>query len=201
MQIFWSNKTSNHDHLQQCKNEDLETSIMRRKRKWIGCIFRIELQHITQVGFCWAPERKRRCGQPRQTWWRTAEGEITRWMTSWESLRSHSCGRDLRRAFVVAPHASRPHSHDSLHQNRNQTSRENQNWRAMGKRPDWNWRKTNSDSTNCNALDIPSRNNTTGIVQCNPKEPETVRVMRDREINVKGRKEEGYTWTELGNIY
>ncbi len=42
LKVFWPNKISNEDLLSRCKQEDMATTIMKRRWRWIGNVLRSE---------------------------------------------------------------------------------------------------------------------------------------------------------------
>ena len=105
LQIFWPEKISNEDLLTRCGKEDMETTIIKRRWKWIGHILRKDPSSITRTALHWTPDGKRKRGRPRVTWRRTVDSEIKAMQHSWGSLTRLAKNRQEWKNFVAALHA------------------------------------------------------------------------------------------------
>ena len=93
---------SNQDLFDECQQESIETTIARRRWRWIGHILRKDQGSIPRVAVEWKPEGHRKRGRPRMTWRRTVEAEATAMGHSWGTLRTLAQDRLRWREFVAA---------------------------------------------------------------------------------------------------
>ena len=107
LRIFWPQKITNEALLRRCGQEDMETTIKRRRWRWIGHVLRKEQGDIVRTALHWTPDGKRRRGRPRTTWRRTVEGEMKDMRMTWGSLTKLAQDRSQWRAFVAALNTSR----------------------------------------------------------------------------------------------
>ena len=105
LQIFWPERISNEDLLTRCGKEDMETTIIKRRWKWIGHILRKDPSSITRTALHWTLDGKRKRGRPRVTWRRTVDSEIKAMQHSWGSLTRLAQNRQEWKNFVAALHA------------------------------------------------------------------------------------------------
>ena len=87
LKIYWPNKISNKELLEITKVESIKDNIKKRRWSYIGHILKRE--ENTKVAMTWAPERKRKKGRPKETWWRTVERE--RQEMGWSSCHEVRC--------------------------------------------------------------------------------------------------------------
>ena len=102
VRIFWPQIISNQDLFDECQQESIETTIARRRWRWIGHILRKDQGSIPGVAVEWRPEGHRKRGRPRMTWRRTVEAEATAMGHSWGTLRTLARDRLRWREFVAA---------------------------------------------------------------------------------------------------
>ncbi|KAL0175752.1 hypothetical protein M9458_028082, partial [Cirrhinus mrigala] len=107
LRIFWPRKISNHDLLQRCKQEDMDTIITRRRWRWIGHVMRKDCTSISKTALHWTPEGKRKRGRPKNTWRRTVEAELKTLNHTWGTIEKLAKDRQKWMIFVAALHASR----------------------------------------------------------------------------------------------
>ncbi|KAL0187117.1 hypothetical protein M9458_018787, partial [Cirrhinus mrigala] len=107
LRIFWPRKISNHDLLQRCKQEDMDTIITRRRWRWIGHVMRKDCTSISKTALHWTPEGKRKRGRPKNTWRRTVEAELKTLNHTWGTIEKLAKDRQNWMIFVAALHASR----------------------------------------------------------------------------------------------
>ena len=101
--VFWPKIISNQDLFDGCQQESIETTIARRRLRWIGHnILRKVQGSIPRVAVEWKPEGHRKRGRPRMTWRRTVEAEATAMGHSWGTLRTLTQDRLRWREFVAA---------------------------------------------------------------------------------------------------
>ena len=102
VRIFWPQIISNQDLFDECQQESIETTIARRRWRWIGHILRKDQGSIPRVAVEWKPEGHRKRGRPRMTWRRTVEAEATAMGHSWGTLRTLAQDR-LRKRICCCP--------------------------------------------------------------------------------------------------
>ena len=102
LRIFWPQRISNEDLLQQCGQESMEAILLKRRWKWIGHTLRREPDHISRVALHWTPEGKRKRGRPKNTWRRTVESEMNLWNETWGTITRKAQNRLEWRSFVAA---------------------------------------------------------------------------------------------------
>ena len=105
--ILWPRTISNRDLLARCQREDMETTIARKRWRWIGNVLRKDANSITKVAIHWTPEGKRRRGRPKTAWRRTVEAEMKNMNNSWGTIQRLASDRQGWGSFVAALHASR----------------------------------------------------------------------------------------------
>jgi hypothetical protein len=86
--IFWPETISNRDLLKKTKQEDITTTIRRRRWLWVGHTLRREKDNIARTALTWTPEGRRRRGRPKITWRRTIEEEARKINRSWRDLET-----------------------------------------------------------------------------------------------------------------
>ena len=102
VRIFWPQTISNQDLFYECKQENIETTIARRRWRWIGLLLRKAQGSIPRVAVEWKPEGRRKRGRPRMTWRRTVEAEATAMGHSWGTLRTLAQDRLRWNEFVAS---------------------------------------------------------------------------------------------------
>ena len=85
----------------------METTIKRRRWRWIGHVLRREQDDIVRTALHWTPDGKRKRGRPRTTWRRTVEDEMKDMRQTWGSLTKLAQDRSKWRAFVAALNTTR----------------------------------------------------------------------------------------------
>ena len=65
---FWPNHHSNEELYEATGSTPVSALIRVRRWQWIGHILRTSPTNISRTALTWAPEDKRRRGQPRETW-------------------------------------------------------------------------------------------------------------------------------------
>jgi len=79
--IFWPNVITNEELWARTGQEDVETTIKRRKWKWIGHTLRKAPNNITRMAMEWNPQGRRSRGRPKQ-WRRGGARCLRNWRTS-----------------------------------------------------------------------------------------------------------------------
>ena len=100
--IFWPNTISNKNLLNITKQEDIRTTIRRRRWQWVGHALRRDRDNIARVALTWTPEGKRRRGRPKTTWRRTLEAEALAQNKTWKDLETLAKDRHAWSDFVAA---------------------------------------------------------------------------------------------------
>ena len=100
--IFWPQRISNEDLLQQCQHEKMEDILIKRRWKWIGHTLRREADNISRTALHWTPEGRRKRGRPKNTWRRTVESELKDWNETWGTIRRKAQDRRGWKSFVAA---------------------------------------------------------------------------------------------------
>ena len=66
--IVWPNVITNEELWATTGQEDVETTIKRRKWKWIGHTLRKVPNNTTRMAMEWKPQGMRSRGRPKQSW-------------------------------------------------------------------------------------------------------------------------------------
>ena len=106
LRIFRLDTISNEQLFARCRQDSMETIIMRRRWRWIGHVPRKEPGNITRTALQWTPERKRKRGRPNNTWRRTVEVEMKTLSHIWGTIRKLAKNRQEWRTVVAALHDS-----------------------------------------------------------------------------------------------
>ena len=105
--VFWPQRLSNEDLIQQCHHEKMEDILVKRRWKWIGHTLRRDADNISKTALHWTPEGKRKRGRPKNTWRRTVETEMKDWNETWGTIRRKAQDRRGWKSFVAALIATR----------------------------------------------------------------------------------------------
>ena len=100
--IFWPKTISNHGHLARCQQEDTETIITMKRRRWFGHVLQKDADSITKVSIHWTQEGKRKRGRPKTTRRRTLETEMKNMNHSWGTIQRLDCEKQGWKSFVAA---------------------------------------------------------------------------------------------------
>jgi hypothetical protein len=100
--IFWPNKISNENLFKITRQEDIRTTIKRRRWRWIGHAMRRDRDNIARTALTWTPEGRRGRGRPRTTWRRTVEAEAQMLNLSWRDLERQATDRHRWSDLVTA---------------------------------------------------------------------------------------------------
>lgn len=103
--LFCPNVISNRDLLDRSQQEDMTTTIFRRRWYWLGHLLRRDSDSIIKIALFWTPEEKRKRGRPKVTWRRTVEAEIKEQKRNWGTLQKLSNDRHGWRTLVTALYA------------------------------------------------------------------------------------------------
>lgn len=110
--IFWPDTISNKNLLTITQQEDIRTTIRRRRWTWVGHALRREKNNIARTALTWTPEGKRRRGRPKTTWRRTLEAEALAHHKTWKDLETMANDRHKWSDFVAALCASGCEEHE-----------------------------------------------------------------------------------------
>ncbi|XP_071141986.1 uncharacterized protein [Mytilus edulis] len=86
MKIYWPNKITNEDLHKKTKSQDIETTLLQKRWRWLGHVLRKPQGDMTNVALRWTPEGKRKRGRPKTTWRRTIETEMKERGYTWETI-------------------------------------------------------------------------------------------------------------------
>ena len=84
--IQWQEKMRNEALWERAGQEPVAKPILRRKWGWIGHTFRKPASSITRQALTWNPQRKRKRGQPHNSWRRDTEAELKQQGTNWSGM-------------------------------------------------------------------------------------------------------------------
>ena len=68
LKVWWPNKISNKELWEKTKQEEISTTIKRRKWSWIGHTLRKDPTNTTKQALDYNPQGKRRQGRPKINW-------------------------------------------------------------------------------------------------------------------------------------
>ena len=106
LRIFWPHKISTEDLFIRCQQQDIATTIMRRRWRRIGHVLRKNQEDITKTELHGTPEGKRKRGRPKMTWRRTVEAEANKYQQTLGTLQKTINDRHKWKIFVTALHAN-----------------------------------------------------------------------------------------------
>jgi len=93
MKVKWQDKVSSKELLEMANMERSSDDVGRRRWRFLGHILRQEPDNDCITALTWAPEVKRKRGNPRTTWRRTVEKERSR--AGWKSWGEvHTAAQD-----------------------------------------------------------------------------------------------------------
>lgn len=93
MRIYWPLTISNEQLYQLTNCETLETTIKKRKWRWIGHTLRKPHDSICRQALKWNPQGKRRRGRPKQTWRRKVDNELVEAGITWNEATTTASNR------------------------------------------------------------------------------------------------------------
>ena len=68
LSVFHTRTISNDPLPARCRQDSMETIIIRRRWRWIRHVLRKESGYITRTVLHWTPQGKRKRGRPKNTW-------------------------------------------------------------------------------------------------------------------------------------
>ena len=104
--IFWPNVITNEELWGRTGQEDVETTIKRRKWKWIGHTLRKAPNNTTRMAMEWNPQGRRSRGRPKQSWRRTVSKELENIGRTWGEAKLLANNK-IRWKLWWKPYASR----------------------------------------------------------------------------------------------
>lgn len=107
MKIYWPNKITNEDLHKKTKSQDIETTLLQKRWRWLGHVLRKPQGDMTKVALRWTPEGKRKRGRPKTTWRRTIETEMKERGYTWGTIEKKAENREEWRQLVLALCAKR----------------------------------------------------------------------------------------------
>ena len=106
LKIFLPNTISNEQLFARCRQDSMETIIIRARWRCIGLVLRKEPGNIARTALYWTLEGKQERGRPKNTWRRTVEGEMKTLNHIWGTIRRLAKNRQEWRTFVATLHTS-----------------------------------------------------------------------------------------------
>ena len=100
--IFWPNVITNEELWARTGQEDVETTIKRRKWKWIGHTLRKAPNNTTRMAMEWNPQGRRSRGRPKQSWRRTVSKELENIGRTWGEAKLLANNKIRWKAMVEA---------------------------------------------------------------------------------------------------
>ena len=100
LKIFWPNKISNQNLLQKTGLDPISQTVLKRRWRWLGHIYRMEDSALPKVALKWTPQGCRKRGRPMQTWRRTVDREVTERGLTWGQIKKLAADRDGWRSRV-----------------------------------------------------------------------------------------------------
>ncbi len=99
MPAWWPIKTTNKELWRITKQDDIATTIKRRKWNWIGHTLRKDANNIFRQALDYNPQGMRKRGRPRCAWRRSTLQKIG---VSWQKAKARAQKRVRWRALVDA---------------------------------------------------------------------------------------------------
>ena len=100
--IFWPNVITNEELWARTGQEDVETTIKRRKWRWIGHTLRKAPNNTTRMAMEWNPQGRRSRGRPKQSWRRTVSKELENIGRTWGEAKLLANNKIRWKAMVEA---------------------------------------------------------------------------------------------------
>ncbi|XP_063436440.1 uncharacterized protein LOC134717872 [Mytilus trossulus] len=107
MKIYWPNKISNEDLHKKSKSQDIETTLLQKRWRWLGHVLRKPKEDMTKVAFRWTLEGKKKRRRPKTTLRRTIETEMKERGYTWRTIEKKAENREGWRQLVLALCAKR----------------------------------------------------------------------------------------------
>ena len=100
--IFWPNVITKEELWARTGQEDVETTIKRRKWKWIGHTLRKAPNNTTRMAMEWNPQGRRSRGRPKQSWRHTVSKELENIGRTWGEAKLLANNKIRWKAMVEA---------------------------------------------------------------------------------------------------
>ena len=102
LKVWWPNKISNKELWKKTKQEEISSTIKRRKWSWIGHILRKDPTNTTKQALDYNPQGKRRQGRPKINWRRSTLQNLDKVGVTWEEAKALAQKRVRWRNMVSA---------------------------------------------------------------------------------------------------
>ena len=102
LKLWWPIKTTNEELWRITKQDNIATTIKKRKWNWIGHTLRKDSNNITRQSLDYNPQGKRKQGRPRNTWRRSTLQDLKNIGVSWQEAKALAQKRVRWRALVDA---------------------------------------------------------------------------------------------------
>ncbi|KAI0220535.1 hypothetical protein LSAT2_027968 [Lamellibrachia satsuma] len=102
LKVWWPNKISNKELWKKTKQEDISTTIKRRKWSWIGHTLRKDPTNTTKQALDYNPQGKRRQGRPKINWIRSTLRDLEKVGVTWQEAKAIAQKRVRWRNMVNA---------------------------------------------------------------------------------------------------
>jgi|SRR6218665_572434 len=68
LHVSWRNKITNKSIRERTGQEDMENIIRKRRLRWLGHVWRMDMDRRANQALHWVPEGRKRKGRPRKNW-------------------------------------------------------------------------------------------------------------------------------------
>ena len=102
LQVWWPNKISNKELWKKTKQEEISTTIKRRKWSWIGHTLKKVPTNTTKQALSHNPQGKRRQGRPNINWRRSTLQDLDKVRVAWQEAKALAQKRVKWRNMVDA---------------------------------------------------------------------------------------------------
>ena len=102
LKVWWPNKISNKELWKKTKQEEISTTIKRRKWSWIGHTLRKDPTNTTKQALDYNPQGKRRQGRPKINWRRSTLQDLEKVGVTWQEAKAIAQKRVRWRNMVDA---------------------------------------------------------------------------------------------------
>ena len=100
LKLKWQDKVKNEEVWERAGIDPIETTIGKRKWRWIGHTLRKPATNTTRQALHWNPQGKRSQGRPRDSWRRGVERDRARLGVSWTELGKIAKDKERWRSLV-----------------------------------------------------------------------------------------------------
>ncbi|KAI0224962.1 hypothetical protein LSAT2_024073 [Lamellibrachia satsuma] len=116
LKVWWPNKISNKELWKKTKQEEISTTIKRRKWSWIGHTLRKDPTNTTKQALDYNPQGKRRQGRPKINWRRSTLQDLEKVGVTWQEAKAIAQKRVSKvnvRLTLLQKNDGRRHQHKS----------------------------------------------------------------------------------------